>query len=103
LKEFITDILKDGRIEWQRHALQRMLERDISRNDVKQVLLEGEIIEEYSKDQPFPSFLIPGFLEENKPLHVVAALDKKDGWCYIITAYQPDASRFKDNYKTRIQ
>jgi len=78
-----------------------MLERDISRSDVKLVLLEGEIIEEYPEDQPFPSFLLLGFIEKKKPLHVVAALDKKTGWCYIITAYRPDLSHFKGDYITR--
>ena len=97
----MIDTVKKRRIVWQRHGLQRMLERDISRSDVKKILLDGIIIEEYPIDQPFPSFLLLGFIEKEKPLHVLAALDKKAGWCYIITAYRPDASHFKEDYKTR--
>ena len=54
-----------------------MLERDISRSDVKKVLLDGIIIEEYTKDQSFPSFLLLGFIENENPLHVLAVLNKK--------------------------
>ena len=101
MKELLTDAVNNNRITWQRHAFQRMLERDISRFDVKRVLIDGEIIEEYKNDLPFPSYLILGFINKNKPLHVVTALDKKSGWCYIITAYRPDLSHFKADYKTR--
>ncbi len=103
LKELLTDFVNSNRITWQRHAFQRMLERDISRKDVKYVLVHGEIIEEYANDFPFPSYLILGFINSNRPLHVVAALDKKAGWCYIITAYWPDLLHFKDDFKTRIK
>jgi len=34
-----------GNIVWQKHALERMLERGISRKGVKNSLLSGEIIE----------------------------------------------------------
>lgn len=45
---------------WQRHALERMMERGISRNTVINVLLAGEVIEDYSDDKPFPSALFLG-------------------------------------------
>ena len=50
--------LKQGSIEWSAHALKTMIERDISRKVVLQVIGFGEIIEEYSQDNPFPSVLI---------------------------------------------
>lgn len=74
----IAEIVKQGRIQWQRHALERMLERNIFREDVKQVLINGEMIEDYPDDQPFPSGLFLGF-QKNNPLHVVAAVDKNEG------------------------
>lgn len=36
--------VSQGRIEWQRHALERMGERGILRSAVKDTLLTGEII-----------------------------------------------------------
>jgi hypothetical protein len=76
------------------------MERGISRGVVKQVLLEGELIEEYADDKPFPSALFFGVPEE-KPLHVVAALDEGSGTCFIITAYRPDEEHFGPDFRTR--
>lgn len=101
-KQFLKKAVKNGRLQWQRHALERMLEREISRNDVKEVLSEGEIIENYPDDHPFPSILVLGFLNE-KPLHVVIGMDKEENWCYVITAYRPDPDHFKQDFKTRKQ
>jgi len=99
-KNLFVKAVKNGRIRWQKHALERMLERDIFRNDVKEVIIEGEIIEEYPGDLPYPSVLILGYPGKN-PLHVVAALDLHDHWCYIITVYRPDSLHFENDNKTR--
>jgi hypothetical protein len=77
-----------------------MMERGISRDEVKQALLDGELIEEYPNDNPFPSGLILGFINEI-PLHVVLGIDKETNYCYIITAYWPDLEYFESDYKTR--
>jgi hypothetical protein len=49
--------VENGNIEWQRHALERMMERKIPREAVKEVLKNGEIIEDYPDDKPYPSAL----------------------------------------------
>jgi len=100
-KEILTHCIENERISWQKHALVRMLERDIYKEEVKKTLLEGELIEEYLDDKPYPSFLVLHFNEENKPLHIVASIDKQKLWCYIITVYRPDETHFKDDFKTR--
>lgn len=92
--------VESSRIKWQRHALERMMERGISRKIVKKVLLSGEIIEEYPDDKPFPNALFLGWLE-GMPLHVVAALDSQSSCCYVITAYKPNLEHFEPDYKTR--
>lgn len=94
--------LENGCIEWQRHALEQMMERGISRNMVKEVLRSGEIIEDYPDDKPYPSGLFLGWIK-GEPLHVVAAFDSLTGWCFIITAYKPDLEHFEPDYKTRRQ
>jgi hypothetical protein len=91
-----------GNIEWQRHSLERMMERGITRESVKQVLLSGTIAEEYPDDKPYPSALFLGW-PEGSPLHVVAALDSPNKYCYIITAYQPDLEHFEPGFKIRRQ
>ena len=87
-------------IEWRKHALQRMFEREISRDDVKNVIVIGEIIEEYKDDTPFPSALYFA-LVNNRPLHVVAALNESEPKVFIITAYEPTLEKFESDFKTR--
>jgi hypothetical protein len=99
-KRFIVQAVTQKRVIWQRHAFERMMERGISRDGVKQALLDGEFIEEYPDDNPLPSGLILGFVNEI-PLHVVIGIDKESKYCYIITAYRPDSEYFESDYKTR--
>jgi len=77
-----------------------MLERDISRQDVFNVLLTGEEIEEYANDTPFPRALLFGW-KGNEPIHVVVALDSIGQEGYIITVYRPDLEHFNPDFRTR--
>jgi len=54
-------------ILWRQHALERMLERKISRKDVSHILKNGEMIESYPIASPYPGFLIPEFPEIRNP------------------------------------
>ncbi|MBQ7559709.1 MAG: DUF4258 domain-containing protein [Synergistaceae bacterium] len=88
-----------NKVLWTSHCLQRMGERDIKRADVKNCILNGEIIEDYPDDFPNPSCLIFGATSENKILHVVAGTD--GDYLYIITAYYPSKNKFEQDMKTR--
>ncbi len=82
---------------WRKHALERMLERGISRAEVVTAVQNGEVIEEYPSDFPYPSCLMYNL--ENEPLHVVAAMDGQKR--FIITVYRPSLEEFESDYKTR--
>ena len=99
-KVVIKAAVEKGNIEWQRHALERMMERGISRDVVKDVLSSGEMIEEYPDDKPYPSALFLGWFQE-QPFHIVTAYDAKSEHCFIITAYKPDLEHFEADFKTR--
>jgi hypothetical protein len=92
--------VKKGNIEWRKHAFQRMLERGVKREDVKKIIIEGEMIEMYDSNKPFPSALFFKILN-NKPLHVVVAFEEKQNKAYIITTYEPKLEIFESDYKTR--
>jgi hypothetical protein len=96
----LINAVQNGRIEWQTHALERMMKRGISREIVKHVLLEGEMIEDYPDDKPFPTALFLGWLQ-GEPFHVISALDSFSGYCFVITVYRPDLDHFENDYKTR--
>ena len=73
-KDLLYEIILTGKIVWQKHALQRMMERNIPRTDVKKAIIDGVIIESYTQDKPLPSVLIACVNRELK-LHVVTAYD----------------------------
>lgn len=95
----IRESVRNNNIVWYRHALERMLQRGISRDEAKQVILKGEIIEDYPNDYPQPSCLI--FHNGIRPLHVVASYNVTNQTVHIITAYLPDNRHFETDFRTR--
>jgi hypothetical protein len=87
-------------IVWRKHALIRMMERDISRNDVFNAISNGKIIETYPDIKPYPGYLIFGQADK-KMLHTLLSWDEDEFIAYIITVYIPDADHFQENGKTR--
>lgn len=85
---------------WKKHALQRMMERGILRQDVKNALKDGVVIEYYYDDYPYPSFLI-AYVDTLNPLHIVCSIDDVSKTIYIITAYTPDTDHFESDLLTR--
>jgi hypothetical protein len=98
----LADAIHAGRVEWQRHAFERMAERGIARAEVHAALIHGEVIEDYPDDRPFPSALF-FHMNDQMPIHVVAAYDAQAQWVFIITAYRPDRRHFEADFKTRRQ
>jgi len=92
--------IKKGNYEWKKHTLIRLAERNISQDSILEVILKGEVIEDYPEDQPFPSCLIFKMIE-NKPSHAVVSLDAQNQKVYIITAYEPTLDKFEPDFKTR--
>ena len=81
------------------HAQLRLNERDISIDDVMNAIDNGEIIEQYPNDFPFPSCLILGISINDKYIHVVVSMN--DDKIYLITAYIPNTDRWEKDLKTR--
>ena len=95
----IKQIIKDEKIRWTNHIVVRLLQRNITQDDVLNTLLNGEIIEEYENDYPYPSCLVYGISLNNKILHVVCGSNEEELW--IITAYYPDNIEWENDLKTR--
>ena len=84
----------DDTIVLTEHLLTRMRQRNIKYEDIKQAIMEGEIIEQYPSDYPFPSCLI-----NSEKIHIVCSIN--DGYLYIITAYQPSFDKWEAGGKIR--
>ena len=75
------------------HAAKRLEQRGIFLKDVISCIMNGEIIEQYPDDYPYPSCLILGMSIEDKYLHVVIGNHESD--LFLITAYHLQASKQK--------
>jgi hypothetical protein len=94
----LRTLVSQKKIIWKRHALERMLERELSRAVVFQVIANGELIEDYTEDRPFPTGLLLGW-DGNRPVHVVATLE--EDVLAIITVYEPTTEHFESDFRTR--
>ena len=95
----IKEALKKDNIQWSGHILTRMQQRGMKIKDIMNCLLNGEIIEYYEDDYPYPSSLILGNTDDDKSIHLVCALEGDNIW--MITAYYLAISEWLDDFKTR--
>jgi len=93
--EDIRNLCNNDSIMLTEHILTRMRQRKIRLNDIKNTIMQGEIIEQYPTDFPFPSCLING-----SNIHVVCSIGKD--CLYIITAYRPAPEKWEAGGSIRI-
>jgi len=82
------------------HAIMRMFERGVGRDEVTEAIEGGETIAGYTDDQPYPSYLLLWFVDQ-RPIHVVVARDEASYSCYVVTVYIPEPALWGPDYKTR--
>jgi hypothetical protein len=71
----------------------------IRRAEVRRVITEGEVIEDYPKDARGHSCLLLGFGDRERPIHVLCA--PSEDYLAIITAYLPDAHEWSSDFRKR--
>jgi len=94
--------MRIGRLIYRVHAIERMFNRGISADDVRQVLTSGETIEAYPDDTPYPSELMLGWCE-GRPIHLVAAYNADANETIVITVYEPEPERWTPDFRRRKQ
>jgi hypothetical protein len=97
--EEVRKEVKTGNYRLTVHALERCVERDIWPDELKEVIISGEIIESYPEDKYGPSCLIWGMTEKGRVLHVQCSLNP----VWVITAYDPalNPEEWDANFKRR--
>ncbi|SDA31110.1 protein of unknown function [Ruminococcus sp. YE71] len=99
IEELKRMIKNDDHVIVSGHAAQRLRVRGIRYGDIVSAVDNGEIIEQYPEDYPYPSCLVLGMALNKRYLHVVCGSDGEYIW--IITAYYPSEDKWLDDYKTR--
>ena len=83
------------------HADEEAESDDPSFDEIFYSVLNGEIIEQYPSDKPYPSCLIYGQTFSGDPVHSVWAYNEKTQWSVLITVYRPDPEQWINFRKRR--
>ncbi len=96
--EEIRKLLNDEKFIISDHARVRMFQRNVTTEEINEIIVNGEIIENYPDNFPCPSVLILG-LKKGKSLHIVAA--QCENHVRIITVYEPDEEKWVEFRKRK--
>lgn len=81
------------------HVLRRLVQREITEQEIRQAGMAARVVEEYPDDKFSPSCLLLGFTDNGRPLHIHVSL-AETSLVRVITVYEPDPSDWID-YTTR--
>ena len=83
------------------HAIRQMNkpERMITEAEVREVVMQSELIEDYPQDVRGHSCLMAGETTQRRTIHVVCS--PKDKYLAIITAYVPDPAEWDETGRKR--
>jgi hypothetical protein len=97
----IIDAIHGNRLRITNHADEEAQADKLNFDEIFFSILQGEIIEDYPRDKPFPSCLIYGDTFTGEPIHTVWAYNENNQWAVLITVYRPDPSRWINWRKRR--
>ncbi|HEV2856668.1 MAG TPA: DUF4258 domain-containing protein [Thermoanaerobaculia bacterium] len=85
----IRSKVASGKFEFSKHAVDQAILRRIRVREIREVIAQGQVIEDYPDDKYGPSCLILGFTGVRRPLHVQCSYPSRP-LIKIITVYEPD-------------
>lgn len=100
----IEDIIRSirrGKFRITDHADEEAQNDGLTLEEIMTATINGEIIERYPEDQPYPSCLIFGRTMRNAPLHSVWAYHEAAQASILVTVYRPNPAEWIDWKKRR--
>lgn len=92
--------LAAGEFEFSRHAFRRVVERNISEQEIREAGIKAEVVENYPDDKYSPSVLLLGFTATGRPLHFQVSYAESP-LTKIVTIYEPDPKEWIEHRKRR--
>lgn len=92
----IIQAIQAERVNITQHARREAKEDDLLLDEIMHSTQQGEIIENYPTDTPYPSCLIYGQNQDGKPIHAVWAYASDSQIAILITVYCPHPDRWID-------
>ena len=90
----IVSAIQEKRIRITDHADEEAQTDRLTFDEIFLSVLQGEIIEDYPTDRPYPSCLIYGDNFQGEPIHSVWAYNEGTKWAVLITVYRPNPNRW---------
>lgn len=100
LIEEIRQKFSGEQFEFSKHALDQSILRRIQVQEVRAVITNGQVIEDYPNDKYGPSCLISGLTQDQRPTHIQCSYPSRPV-IKIITLYEPDPQRWNANFTQR--
>ncbi|MGI8965595.1 MAG: DUF4258 domain-containing protein [Limisphaerales bacterium] len=91
----IREKILSGRFEFSQHAVDQSILRHIATQEIRDAVINGEIIEDYPHDKYGPSCLVLVRTRAVRPLHIQCSHPMRP-ILKIITLYQPDQMQWID-------
>ena len=98
----IVEAIRSGRVYITDHADEEAEADRLLYDEIFFSVLQGEIIEDYPEDKPYPSCLIYGESFTGDPIHSVWAYNTETKWAVLVTVYRPDPSKWI-NWRIRVK
>ncbi len=105
-KDFTLEIeeihrkIANNDFEFAKHAVDQSILRQIRVQEIKDVISNGQLIEDYPNDKYGPSCLMGGLTQAGRPIHVQCSYPIRP-LVKIITVYEPDPDRWNDDFTIR--
>jgi hypothetical protein len=91
--------ISQNAFEFSKHAVDQTILRNISVQEIRDVINNGEIIEDYPDDKYGPSCLIFGVTQIGRPIHIQCSYPSRP-IVKVVSVYEPNPERWID-YKVR--
>jgi len=98
--EGIRQKFAEDQFEFSKHSVDQSIVRRILVREVREAIVNGQVIEDYPNDKYGPSCLILGFTRTRRPLHIQCSYPSRPT-IKVITLYEPEADKWNSNFTTR--
>lgn len=92
--EVLIEAVREHRVRITDHADEEAHADALTLEEIFLSIVQGEVLERYPNDRPYPSCLVLGSTPAGDPVHSVWAYNADSRWAVLITVYRPDPDRW---------
>lgn len=90
----LKEAIRAGKVRITDHADEEATADRLTLDEIYSSVVDGEIIEAYPTDRPYPSCLVFGRTPKGDPVHSVWGYNETTDSVVLITVYRPDPNRW---------